>query len=117
MLVFLAEATLLALCEPLTLRKDDLGLLAKFVPALAPWTADRKFYEERLLDVCCDLEERTMALAVLTSIGADFGSLLRKLKETDREHMKLWSWLFLMKCLFHPFRRSNSTARGATVNV
>ena len=61
-LVFLAEPSICALCDPLMARKDAAGAFAKLVPALVPAFCDRSRFEARLLDCTVELQDRVTAL-------------------------------------------------------
>ncbi|WP_377807922.1 hypothetical protein ABNQ38_14670 (plasmid) [Azospirillum sp. A29] len=104
-LIFLAEPSVCALCDPLMTRTDTLAAFAKLVPALVPALYDRSRYEARLLDSNATPEDRASSLFVLASSGADLGEIYRKLKmiEADPQKLKFLEFWFLMLCVQSPF--------------
>jgi hypothetical protein len=100
-LVFLAEPSICALCDPFLSRKDRVGGFAKLVPAFC----DRSRYEARLLDRSVALEDRVTALFVLAPVGADLGGLypLVKAVESDLEKARGWDFWLLTLCVQFPF--------------
>lgn len=104
-LIFLAEPSVSALCDPLMNRKDGLAAFAKLVPALIPALCDRGRYEACLLDSNATLKDRTSSLFVLASSGADLSEIHRKLKliEADPQNLKFLELWFLMFCAQAPF--------------
>jgi hypothetical protein len=104
-LIFLAEPSICALCEPLLTRKDKLGGFATLVPALVPAFCDRGKYEQRVLDCGLKFEERAAALSVLASVGAELGEIYRRLKinEERSKNLEAWEFFFLMLSVRAPF--------------
>ncbi len=101
-LVFLAEPSVCALCDPLLNRKDKVGRLAALVSVLVPSLCDRGLYEARVLDRNASLEDRAGALLVLASVGADIGRIYR-LVAAQKDHDKRLEFLFVGACAQAPF--------------
>jgi HEAT repeat protein len=104
-LVFLAEPSICALCDPLLSRKDKAGRLAALVPVLVPSLCDRGRYEARVLDRNASLEDRATALLVLSSVGADIGRIYRlvKAQKDDDKNAQRLEFLFVSACAQAPF--------------
>ncbi|WP_437979411.1 SIR2 family protein [Sorangium sp. So ce295] len=107
-LLFLAEPSLLALCEPLLVRKSRLGTFAKLIPAFVPTLIDKQTYEKKLLDPNRDINERIGDITVLAAAGADVGKLLSRLRESDPDskRVEFFEFLALMECAVNPFEEA-----------
>jgi hypothetical protein len=114
-LVFLAEPSMGALCESLLARTDAVGAFAALVPALMPVVCDRTKFEARLLDRAIPKQDRLNALYVLASIGADLGTLRRRLQsvESDPATLKNWDLSFMAMCVRMPFPEAIPLLEGA----
>jgi RecA/RadA recombinase len=104
-LIFLAEPSISTLCDDLISRKSSLTWMSMLIPAMIPAFCDRKIYEQQIFDQGLAVDKRIGALSVLAGLGADLGSLYRRLKANGEasENAELWNYMFLMQCVQHPF--------------
>ena len=104
-LVFLGEPSICELCEPLVDPKDRHRRFAALVPVLVPALCDRDRYEAKVLDPSLRLEDRSAALLVLASVGADIGRiyrLVRAQRDCDANAQGL-DFFFVSACAHAPF--------------
>jgi len=104
-LVFLAEPSLLQICEPLMNRTDSVRALVLLLPALVPSLCDQRQYEIKVLDATDNLQSRLTACSILAALGADMGALYRRLRllESDPKQLAAWNFWFLTIAVQHPF--------------
>lgn len=104
-LIFLAEPSISSLCDDLITRKPSLAWMALLVATMIPAFCDRDIYEQQVFDKGLSLDKRIVALSILAELGADLGALHLRLKgnEGSSENAEVWNYIFLMKCVQHPF--------------
>ncbi|MET4373313.1 RecA/RadA recombinase [Bradyrhizobium sp. LB12.1] len=101
-LVYLAEPSIISLCDPLRSRSQPIKTLIELVPALVPAACDRSEYESRILDRNLAIQERASALSVLAYVNADLGAIYRALQASG-EDTAAWDILFVLFCSQSPF--------------
>lgn len=107
-LVFLADRDALASCETLATRGGRLGSFALLAPALLPQFVDLPGNEARLLDRSRTIQERMVALSILTAARADLGRIYGRLRASEGAGaaMAPWDFLFLQASMQAPFREA-----------
>lgn len=101
-LVYLAEPSIIFLCDQLRSRSQSIKSLVEFVPALVPAACDRSEHERKVMDRNLPIQQRASALSVLAYVNADLEAAYRALQATG-EDMAAWDIWFVIFCSQSPF--------------
>lgn len=101
-LLFLAEPSLLELCNSLQPRTNSTSAFISLLPSVLPSLPNKSIYENAFFDTNLALDKRITALSTLLAHDANIGELYGRIQKIEPLNTGWNSW-FLMQSLEKPF--------------